>query len=217
MPIKHPSHIGSIVQRIDTVDSSITKLANSVQSQLTDICSQAKKHRASGASRQHKKPHTLFSGTSDTEKIMAAQVLAASIGLDLFRCNLAQVVSKYIRESSENIERVFSTAAHMDIVLFFDEADALFGKRTEIDESHDRYAEPLRKSILHMVKTHPGLIIFSSSHQNSLDPEFIRRLRYILEFPVPDISQRERTWGKELQKYQDKSLLWKILPKWFGR
>jgi replication-associated recombination protein RarA len=138
----------------------------------------------------------LFSGSPGTGKTMAAQVVAASLGLDLYRIDLSSVVSKYVGETSQNLERILSRAEHMDIVLLFDEADALFGKRTEVKDAHDRFANTDTNYLLQAIENYRGIAILASNKKENIDAAFIRRLRYVLEFPKPDASQREQIWSK---------------------
>ncbi|MBL7103303.1 MAG: AAA family ATPase [Bacteroidales bacterium] len=142
----------------------------------------------------------LFIGPPGTGKTMAAQVLAAELGLDLFRIDLSSVVSKYVGETSQNLERILSRAEHMDIVLLFDEADALFGKRTEVKDAHDRFANTDTNYLLQAIENYQGIALLSSNKKENIDTAFIRRLRYILEFPKPDARQREQIWSKVLDK-----------------
>ena len=142
----------------------------------------------------------LFSGSPGTGKTMAAQVIAASLGLDLFRIDLSSVVSKYVGETSQNLERILSRAEHMDIVLLFDEADALFGKRTEVKDAHDRFANTDTNYLLQAIENYRGIAILASNKRENIDNAFIRRLRYVLEFPKPDARQREHIWLKILAK-----------------
>ncbi|MCX6224184.1 MAG: ATP-binding protein [Bacteroidia bacterium] len=142
----------------------------------------------------------LFSGPPGTGKTMAAQVIAANLGLDLFRIDLSSVVSKYVGETSQNLERILSRAEHMDIVLLFDEADALFGKRTEVKDAHDRFANTDTNYLLQAIENYRGIAILASNKKENIDNAFIRRLRYVLEFPKPDARQREQIWLKILNK-----------------
>lgn len=138
----------------------------------------------------------LFSGSPGTGKTMAAQVIAASLGLDLFRIDLSTVVSKYVGETSQNLERILSRAAGMDIVLLFDEADALFGKRTEIKDAHDRFANTDTGYLLQAIENYRGVALLATNKKGNIDPAFIRRIRYVLEFSKPDARQREQIWRK---------------------
>jgi hypothetical protein len=138
----------------------------------------------------------LFSGPSGTGKTMAAQVIAASLGLDLFRIDLSAVVSKYVGETSQNLERILSRAENMDVVLFFDEADALFGKRTEIKDAHDRFANTDTNYLLQAIENYQGIAILATNQKGHMDTAFTRRIRYMLEFNRPDIGQRLLIWQK---------------------
>ena len=138
----------------------------------------------------------LFSGPSGTGKTMAAQVIAASLGLDLFRIDLAAVVSKYVGETSQNLERILSRAQHMDVVLLFDEADALFGKRTEIKDAHDRFANTDTNYLLQAIEDYRGVALLSTNKKDNIDTAFLRRIRYILDFPKPDAERRLLIWRR---------------------
>ncbi len=138
----------------------------------------------------------LFTGSPGTGKTMAAQVIAASLKLDLFRIDLSMVVSKYVGESSKNIERILSRAKNMNLVLLFDEADSLFGKRTEIKDAHDRYANTDTNYLLQAIESYPGIIILSSNRKENIDSGFTRRLRYQFDFPKPDAEQRLTFWRR---------------------
>ena len=138
----------------------------------------------------------LFAGSPGTGKTMSAQVIAATLKLDLFRIDLSNVVSKYIGESSKNIQRILSRAQNMNVVLLFDEADSLFGKRTDIKDAHDRYANTDTNYLLQAIETYPGIVILASNKKSNIDSGFTRRLRYVLEFPKPDAAQRLLLWKK---------------------
>ena len=137
---------------------------------------------------------TLFSGESGTGKTMAAEVLANELHLDLYRIDLAAVVSKYIGETEKNLRRVFAAAEDSGVVLLFDEADALFGKRSDVKDSHDRYANIEVSYLLQRMETYRGLAILTTNAGAALDPAFQRRLRFTIQFPFPDQGQRERIW-----------------------
>ncbi|UOQ64818.1 ATP-binding protein [Hymenobacter volaticus] len=131
---------------------------------------------------------------------MAAQVIANSLGLALYRVDLSSVVSKYVGESSKNIERILSRAAKMNIVLFFDEADALFGKRTsEVKDAHDHFVNTDTSYLLQAIEEYPGIAILASNKKNAMDSAFLRRIRYVIEFPKPDPKQRRQLWQQLLQ------------------
>ncbi|MCX6243082.1 MAG: ATP-binding protein [Bacteroidetes bacterium] len=142
----------------------------------------------------------LFSGAPGTGKTMAAQVIAAQLGLDLYRIDLSSVVSKYVGETSQNLEKILSQAAFMDVVLLFDEADALFGKRTEVKDAHDRFANTDTNYLLQAIENYKGIAILATNKKENIDSAFTRRLRYVLEFPRPDARQRGEIWVKILQK-----------------
>ncbi|MFC2077579.1 ATP-binding protein [Candidatus Bipolaricaulota bacterium] len=136
----------------------------------------------------------LFSGPSGTGKTMAAEILANHLNLDLYRIDLAGVVSKYIGETEKNLRRVFDAAERSGAILFFDEADALFGKRTEVKDSHDRYANIEVNYLLQRMEDYRGLAILATNRRSSLDRAFLRRLRFIVSFPRPDVSSRKLIW-----------------------
>jgi hypothetical protein len=136
----------------------------------------------------------LFAGESGTGKTMAAQVLAAELGLDLFRVDLATVVSKYIGETEKNLERIFAAADGSNAILFFDEADALFGKRSEVSDAHDRYANIEVAYLLQRMEAYPGAVILATNFKRNIDDAFIRRLDFVVDFPFPEAEDRKRIW-----------------------
>jgi hypothetical protein len=136
----------------------------------------------------------LFSGPSGTGKTMAAEVLANDLQLDLYRIDLASVISKYIGETEKNLARVFAGAEQSGAVLLFDEADALFGKRSEVRDSHDRYANIEVSYLLQQMEAYRGLAILTSNMKTALDQAFLRRLRFVVRFPFPDAVERQRLW-----------------------
>jgi len=138
----------------------------------------------------------LFSGVSGTGKTMAAEVLANELRLDLYRIDLSAVVSKYIGETEKNLRRVFDAAEEGGAILLFDEADALFGKRTEVKDSHDRYANIEVSYLLQRVEAYRGLAILTTNLKSALDTAFLRRIRFILSFPFPDLEQRAEIWRR---------------------
>jgi hypothetical protein len=140
----------------------------------------------------------LFSGVSGTGKTLAAEVLANELRLDLYRIDLSQVVSKYIGETEKNLRRVFDAAEEGGAVLLFDEADALFGKRSEVKDSHDRYANIEVSYLLQRMETYRGLAILTTNLKSALDTAFLRRLRFIVAFPFPDAAQRAEIWRRTL-------------------
>ena len=138
----------------------------------------------------------LFAGPSGTGKTMAAEILAGALALDLYRIDLAGVVSKYIGETEKNLRRIFDAAEAGGAVLFFDEADALFGKRSEVKDSHDRYANIEVNYLLQRMEDFRGLAILATNRRSALDSAFTRRLRFIVEFPFPSARQRLEIWRK---------------------
>jgi hypothetical protein len=136
----------------------------------------------------------LFAGPSGTGKTMAAEILAGELGLELYRIDLAGVVSKYIGESEKNLRRVFDAAEQSGAILFFDEADALFGKRTDVKDSHDLYANIQVNYLLQRMEDYAGLAILATNRKTALDRAFLRRLRFVVDFPFPEASSRERIW-----------------------
>jgi hypothetical protein len=136
----------------------------------------------------------LFAGESGTGKTMAAQVLAAELGLDIFRVDLATIVSKYIGETEKNLERIFTAADGSNAILFFDEADALFGRRSEVSDSHDRYANIETAYLLQRMEAYAGAVILATNFKQNIDDAFIRRLDFVIDFPFPDSDDRKRIW-----------------------
>jgi ATPase family associated with various cellular activities (AAA) len=137
----------------------------------------------------------LFGGPSGTGKTMAAEIIAGDLGLDLWRVDLAGVVSKYIGETEKNLKRVFDAAESGGAVLFFDEADALFGKRSEVKDSHDRYANIEISYLLQRMEAYSGLAVLATNMKGHLDPAFLRRLRFVIDFPFPDSAHRRAIWA----------------------
>jgi hypothetical protein len=136
----------------------------------------------------------LFAGPSGTGKTMAAEVLARHVELDLYRIDLSNVVSKYIGETERRLRRVFDVAEQAGAILFFDEADALFGKRTEVKDSHDRFANIEINYLLQRMEDYRGLAILATNKKDLLDDAFLRRLRFLVDFPFPDAEQRRAIW-----------------------
>jgi ATP-dependent 26S proteasome regulatory subunit len=138
----------------------------------------------------------LFSGPSGTGKTMAAEILANHLKLDLYRIDLSAVVSKYIGETEKNLRKVFDAAEQSGSILFFDEADALFGKRSEVKDSHDRYANIEVNYLLQRMEDYRGLAVLATNMKSLLDEAFLRRLRFHVEFPLPDVEHRKKIWHK---------------------
>ncbi len=140
--------------------------------------------------------NALFAGESGTGKTMAAEVIANDLRLDLYRIDLSAVVSKYIGETEKNLRRLFDAAEDGGAILFFDEADALFGKRSEVKDSHDRYANIEINYLLQRLEIYRGLAILATNLKSALDPAFQRRLRFIVNFPFPTVDERKRIWQR---------------------
>jgi ATPase family associated with various cellular activities (AAA) len=149
----------------------------------------------------------LFAGPPGTGKTMAAEVLATQLDLPMYRIDLSQVVNKYIGETEKNLKRLFDLADISDTILFFDEADALFGRRTEVKDAHDRYANLEISYLLERMERFKGLAILATNRKKDLDEAFLRRLRYILDFPLPDVAERKRIWLQVMPDKVDTSQL----------
>jgi len=136
----------------------------------------------------------LFAGPPGTGKTMAAEVIAADLGLDLYKIDLSTIISKYIGETEKNLERIFSEAENSNAILFFDEADALFGKRSEVRDSHDRYANIEISYLLQRMEAYNGVTILATNLRANLDDAFTRRLQFAVEFPFPGEADQVRIW-----------------------
>lgn len=142
----------------------------------------------------------LFTGASGTGKTTAAEVLAHELKLDLYRIDLSQVVSKYIGETEKGLRRIFDAAEEGGSLLLFDEADALFGKRTEVKDSHDRYANIEVSYLLQRMEQYRGLAVLATNMKQALDSAFLRRIRFVVQFPFPDATLREQIWRRALPR-----------------
>jgi SpoVK/Ycf46/Vps4 family AAA+-type ATPase len=140
--------------------------------------------------------HALFAGPPGTGKTLAAEVVAGALGRRLWRIDLSQMVSKYIGETEKNLARVFSAVDSAEAVLFFDEADALFGKRSEVKDAHDRYANQEISYLLQQMDEFEGVAVLATNLARNLDEGFVRRLQFFVEFPFPDEGLRLRIWQK---------------------
>ncbi|GIM93942.1 ATP-binding protein [Paractinoplanes toevensis] len=138
----------------------------------------------------------LFAGPSGTGKTLAAEVVAGELGLDLYKVDLSSVVSKYIGETEKNLERIFGAAAAGDLVLFFDEADALFGKRSEVSDAHDRYANIEVAYLLQRLETYDGMVVLATNLQRNIDPAFLRRISVAIDFVPPEEPERRQIWAR---------------------
>jgi SpoVK/Ycf46/Vps4 family AAA+-type ATPase len=138
--------------------------------------------------------NVLFAGPSGTGKTMAAEILAGELGLDLYKIDLSSIVSKYIGETEKNLDRVFREGQISNAILFFDEADALFGKRSEVRDSHDRYANVEVAYMLQRMEEYDGAVILATNLRKNMDDAFARRMHFALEFPMPEEPDRYRIW-----------------------
>jgi len=127
---------------------------------------------------------------------MAAEIMAAELKLDLYKIDLSAVVSKYIGETEKNLEKIFSEAAQSNAILFFDEADAIFGKRSEVKDAHDRYANIEISYLLQRMEDYEGIVILASNLRANIDDAFTRRMQFVVEFPFPEEADRLAIWGK---------------------
>lgn len=137
---------------------------------------------------------SLFAGEPGTGKTLAAQVIAKELGMDLYKIDLSTVVSKYIGETEKNLELIFTQARNSNAILFFDEADAIFGKRSEVKDAHDRYANIEVGYLLQRMESYDGIVILATNLHANMDEAFTRRLQFVVDFPFPDQSQREAIW-----------------------
>jgi hypothetical protein len=136
----------------------------------------------------------LFAGPSGTGKTLAAEVVAGAVGLDAYVMDISTIVSKYIGETEKNLARVFEAAESANAILFFDEADALFGKRTEVRDSHDRYANVEVSYLLQRIESFDGVVVLATNLRKNMDEAFVRRLQFTIDFPFPDERDRRRIW-----------------------
>ncbi len=144
--------------------------------------------------------NALFIGPSGTGKTMAAEVVARDLGIDLYKIDLSSIVSKYIGETEKNLNRIFKEAEQSNAMLFFDEADALFGKRSEVKDSHDRYANIEVSYLLQKMEEHEGIVILASNLGSNIDDAFMRRMNFLIEFPFPEEEYRCRIWQSMMPK-----------------
>ncbi|MFI0607097.1 MAG: ATP-binding protein [Anaerolineae bacterium] len=172
--------------------SQLHELSDSVRFQPTvyvDWGFERKMARGKGTS-------ALFTGPSGTGKTMSAEIVANALGLDLYKIELSGVVSKYIGETEKNLERIFEEAQRSNAILFFDEADALFGKRSETNDAHDRYANIEVSYLLQRMEEYEGITVLATNFRSNLDEAFVRRLRFQVDFPFPEEGDRLRIWQK---------------------
>ena len=176
-------------------------LPENTLAQLREICSQVRhRHRVLGEWRFERKLSygkglsALFAGPSGTGKTMAAEVIAGELQLDLYKIDLSVVVSKYIGETEKNLAKIFREAESSNAILFFDEADALFGKRTKVSDAHDRYANIETSYLLQKMEAYEGVAILATNFRENIDDAFTRRIRFLVDFPFPDAERRQQIW-----------------------
>ena len=169
--------------------------------QLTAICSQAKHSsivygawRFEGKLSLGKGLNAMFTGQPGTGKTMAAEVIAADLGVELLKIDLSQIISKYIGETEKNLRQLFDQAATANAILFFDEADALLGKRADVKDAHDRYANTETAYLLQKMEEYSGITILATNLRQNMDAAFTRRMRFIVDFPFPEEDDRLRIW-----------------------
>ena len=144
--------------------------------------------------------YVLFIGAPGTGKTMAAGIIAHELGLNLYRIDLSRIISKYIGETEKNLAKIFDAAEGSGVILFFDEADALFGKRTDVKDAHDRYANIEVSYLLQRIEEYNGIVILASNFHRNIDEAFVRRMHFIVEFPFPDEKMRQEIWKKIFPK-----------------
>ncbi|MFT3772514.1 MAG: ATP-binding protein [Minicystis sp.] len=142
----------------------------------------------------------LFAGPPGTGKTLAAGVMARELGLELYHVELPAVLSKYIGETEQHLSQLFDEAEQSSVILFFDEADTLFGKRTEVKDAHDRNANLEASYMLQRMETYEGVSILASNFTKNMDEAFVRRMRFIVELPIPGEDERRRIWERALPK-----------------
>ncbi|WP_414624338.1 ATP-binding protein [Calothrix sp. CCY 0018] len=200
--------LDDLAQRIDSIAKWEDLVLPESQVQvLRDVALQVKQRAKvydewgfGGKSKRGLGISALFAGVSGTGKTMAAEVLAGELKLDLYRIDLSAVISKYIGETEKNLGRVFDAAELGGVILLFDEADALFGKRTEVKDSNDRHSNVEVSYLLQRMESYRGLSVLTTNLKSSLDQAFLRRIRFITQFPFPDSTQRAEIWRRIFPK-----------------
>ncbi|MBR1660464.1 MAG: ATP-binding protein [Oscillospiraceae bacterium] len=159
----------------------------------------------------------LFAGAPGTGKTMCAQVIANQLDMELYKINLSQIVSKYIGETEKNLRAVFTEAKNASCILFFDECDALFGKRSEVKDSHDRNANVEVAYLLQQIEEYDGVCILATNLIGNIDAAFMRRITYVVHFPFPDSAARERIYRRMLPERmpREEDIDWRFLAEKF--
>ena len=174
---KIPSSINQAIEKL-----SLPKPLQGIQKWLNE----SKSKTRSTVIKRNKKNAVLFYGSKTSGKYIIATMLANQAGKELYKVDLSKIVSKYIGETEKNLSAIFQRAKDKEWILFFDEADALFGKRTNVRDTHDRYANQEVSYLLQKIEEHNGLVILSTNRKSNIDAAFMRRLRYIIDFPVSE-------------------------------
>ncbi len=204
--MQHRRGLGSLARRLETPHRwSDLVLPRDKEALLRELCAHVHhRSRVMGAwGFERKLPlgrglGVLFAGPPGTGKTMAAGVIAAELGLELYHVDLSTLVSKYIGETEKHLKQLFDAAEENGAILFFDEADAIFGKRTEVKDSHDRYANQETSYLLQRIDAYEGMVILASNMQKNMDDAFVRRLRFVVDFPLPGEAERLRIWERLL-------------------
>lgn len=174
---KIPSSINQAIEKL-----SLSKPLQGIQKWLNE----SKSKTRSTVIKRNKKNAVLFYGSKTSGKYIIATMLANQAGKELYKVDLSKIVSKYIGETEKNLSAIFQRAKDKEWILFFDEADALFGKRTNVRDSHDRYANQEVSYLLQKIEEHNGLVFLSTNKKTNIDQAFMRRLRYVIDFPFPE-------------------------------
>jgi SpoVK/Ycf46/Vps4 family AAA+-type ATPase len=195
-PVSHATKVSPLYKWDDIV------LPQDRKKQLLEVCSYVKNYPKvyeSWGFDKHSRGkglNVLFSGPSGTGKTMAAEIIAGELGVDMYKIDLSMVISKYIGETEKNLNQIFKDAENANAVLFFDEADALFGKRSEVKDAHDRYANIEINYLLQKMEEHEGIVVLATNMQRNVDDAFLRRMNFIVEFPFPSQADRLAIWRK---------------------
>jgi len=218
---RHMVEVAQKIIPIFTWDDIV--ISQDIRLQLKAICHhvtyKSKVNEKQGVDRELSRgvgPLVLFSGPSGTGKTMAAEVIANELELDLYRIDLSSVVNKYIGETEKNLKKVFDETEKSNAILFFDEADALFGKRSEIKDSHDRYSNIEINYLLQKIEEYKGLCILATNMRKALDSAFLCRIKFAIDFQMPDADQRRVIWQKCFEpKAPNNSVNFEFLAKQF--
>ncbi|MEW5787789.1 MAG: ATP-binding protein [Pseudomonadota bacterium] len=207
-------HLGELAQPVDprfTLDDLLLppRQAGQIRELVRAAAQVTRVHHEWGTARAWNEGglSALFAGPPGTGKTMAAEVIARAVGMPMYRIDLSQVVNKYVGETEKNLRRLFDAADAADVILFFDEADALFGKRTEVKDAHDRYANQEVGYLLERMERFRGLAILATNRKKDLDEAFLRRLRFLVDFPLPGPEERQAIWRRAMPPAVDVSAL----------